>query len=162
MKIIPSTLTACFWFCPCHLVIGMLNFWAVGGWEDGEEVDYKLFKRCVAMCDRVFYLCTATSSLQKGWAGPYSDGRGWISPMRTKGCFSRNLHLFFFFFFERKKERRKCWWNVPWVPEVFLACGGNFRCRPKADTSSSAGRSQERRSSSEMNWRNSPRTYWTI
>ena len=25
---------------------------------------------------------------------------------------------------------------VPWVPEVFLACGGNFRCWPKADTSS--------------------------
>ena len=23
-----------------------------------------------------------------------------------------------------------------WVPEVFLACGGNFRCWPKADTSS--------------------------
>ena len=21
--------------------------------------------------------------------------------------------------------------NVPWVPEVFLACGGNFRCWPK-------------------------------
>ena len=26
------------------------------------------------------------------------------------------------------------------VPEVFLACGGNFRCRPKADTSSALGR----------------------
>ena len=25
---------------------------------------------------------------------------------------------------------------LPWVPEVFLLCGGNFRCRPKADTSS--------------------------
>ena len=25
--------------------------------------------------------------------------------------------------------------KVPWVPEVFLACGGNFRCWPKADTS---------------------------
>ena len=24
---------------------------------------------------------------------------------------------------------------LPWVPEVFLACGGNFRCWPKADTS---------------------------
>jgi len=24
--------------------------------------------------------------------------------------------------------------SVPWVPEVFLACGGNFRCWPKADT----------------------------
>ena len=25
--------------------------------------------------------------------------------------------------------------DVPWVPEVFLAYGGNFRCWPKADTS---------------------------
>ena len=25
---------------------------------------------------------------------------------------------------------------VPWVPEVFLACSGNFRCWLKADTSS--------------------------
>ena len=29
------------------------------------------------------------------------------------------------------------------VPEVFLARGGNFRCWPKADTSSAAGRSHE-------------------
>ena len=32
------------------------------------------------------------------------------------------------------------WWLlshvIPWVPGVFLACGGNFRCWPKADTSS--------------------------
>ena len=26
--------------------------------------------------------------------------------------------------------------TLPWAPEVFLACGGNFRCWPKADTSS--------------------------
>ena len=26
--------------------------------------------------------------------------------------------------------------GVPWAPEVFLAYGGNFRCWPKADTSS--------------------------
>ena len=32
---------------------------------------------------------------------------------------------------------------IPWVPEVFLACGGNFRCWPKADTSSAVGRSHE-------------------
>ena len=25
---------------------------------------------------------------------------------------------------------------VPWVPEVFLACGGNFRCWPKAEAMS--------------------------
>ena len=33
---------------------------------------------------------------------------------------------------------------VPWVPEVFLACGGNFRCWPKAGTSSAVGRSREK------------------
>ena len=31
------------------------------------------------------------------------------------------------------------------VPEVFLACGGNFRCRPKADTSSALGRERNRK-----------------
>ena len=36
--------------------------------------------------------------------------------------------------------------TLPWVPEVFLAYGGNFRCWPKADTSSAVGRSHERRS----------------
>ena len=36
--------------------------------------------------------------------------------------------------------------SIPWVPEVFLACGGNFRCWPKAETSSAVGRSHERRS----------------
>ena len=30
---------------------------------------------------------------------------------------------------------------LSWVPEVFLSCGGNFRCWPKADTSSAVGRS---------------------
>ena len=30
--------------------------------------------------------------------------------------------------------------GVPWIPEVFLACGGNFRCWPKTDTSSAVGR----------------------
>ena len=32
---------------------------------------------------------------------------------------------------------------IRWVPEVFLACGRNFRCWPKADTSSAVGRSHE-------------------
>ena len=32
---------------------------------------------------------------------------------------------------------------LPWVPEVFLACDGNFRCR---GTSSAVSRSHERRS----------------
>ena len=36
--------------------------------------------------------------------------------------------------------------QLPWIPEVLLACGGNFRCWPKADTSSALGRSHERRS----------------
>ena len=33
-------------------------------------------------------------------------------------------------------------WNMlPWVPEVFLACGGTFQCWPKAEaTSGEAGR----------------------
>ena len=26
--------------------------------------------------------------------------------------------------------------RLPWVPEVFLACGGNFRCWPKAEATS--------------------------
>ena len=26
---------------------------------------------------------------------------------------------------------------LPWVPEVFLACDGNFRCWPKAEPTSS-------------------------
>ena len=33
---------------------------------------------------------------------------------------------------------------LPCVPEVFLACGGNLRCWPKADTSSAVGRSREK------------------
>ena len=36
--------------------------------------------------------------------------------------------------------------TVPWVPEVFLTCGWNFRCGPMADTSSAVGRSHERQS----------------
>ena len=35
--------------------------------------------------------------------------------------------------------RAEC--GIPWAPEVFLAYGGNFRCWPKADTSSVVGRS---------------------
>ena len=42
--------------------------------------------------------------------------------------------------------------GVPWVPEVFLACGGNFRCWPKADTSSAVGRRHERRSREKNLW----------
>ena len=42
--------------------------------------------------------------------------------------------------------------TLPWVPEVFLACGGNFRCCPKADTSSAVGRSHERRSREKNLW----------
>ena len=33
--------------------------------------------------------------------------------------------------------------TLPWVPQVFLACGVNFRCLPKADTSSALGRSKD-------------------
>ena len=31
--------------------------------------------------------------------------------------------------------------TLTWVPEAFLAYDGNFRCSPKADTSSAVGRS---------------------
>ena len=41
---------------------------------------------------------------------------------------------------------------IPWVSEVFLACGGNFRCWPKANTSSAVGRSHERRSREKNLW----------
>ena len=34
--------------------------------------------------------------------------------------------------------------QLPWVPEVFLACGGNFRCRPKSNTASAVGRRREK------------------
>ena len=40
---------------------------------------------------------------------------------------------------ERIRETEEI--ELPWVPEVFLACGGNFRCWPKPDTSSAVGRS---------------------
>ena len=30
---------------------------------------------------------------------------------------------------------RTLFFTLPWVPEVFLACSGNFRCWPKADAS---------------------------
>ena len=35
---------------------------------------------------------------------------------------------------------------LPWVTKVFLACGGDFWCWPKAETSSAVGRIHERRS----------------
>ena len=35
------------------------------------------------------------------------------------------------------------------VPEVFLACGGNFRCWQKADTSSAIGLTEPRVSKSQ-------------
>ena len=34
--------------------------------------------------------------------------------------------------------------QLPWVPEVFLTCGRNFRCRPKADAASAVGRRREK------------------
>ena len=42
--------------------------------------------------------------------------------------------------------------ELPWVPEVFLACGGNFRRWPKADTSSAISRSYKRRSREKNLW----------
>jgi len=45
----------------------------------------------------------------------------------------------------KTSELKAC--GLPWVSEGFLACGGNFRCWPKADTSSAVGRRHERRRS---------------
>ena len=39
---------------------------------------------------------------------------------------------------------------IPWVPDVFLASGGDFRCWPKADTSSAVGRNREKKL--DRNW----------
>ena len=33
----------------------------------------------------------------------------------------------------------RAWVQLPWVPEVFLACGRNFWVSPKADTASAVG-----------------------
>ena len=46
----------------------------------------------------------------------------------------------FYYWADLATERE---YPLPWVPEVFLACGWNFRCWPKADTSSAVGRSHE-------------------
>ena len=47
-----------------------------------------------------------------------------------------------FFLVPLKLLTEVCCILLPWVPEVFLACGGKFRCWPKADTSSAVGRSR--------------------
>ena len=69
-------------------------------------------------------------------------------PLKT---FTRKT-LLLYHSYERKFLREDCSFLmpliIPWVPEVFLACGGNFRCWPKADTSSAVGRSHERRATS--------------
>ena len=80
----------------------------------------------------------------------------WMSPLvkcmlRTKSRISLNnkerLSLF------NKQISKVITGNrIPWVPEVFLAGGGNFRCWPKADTSSAVGRSHERRSREKNLW----------
>ena len=41
---------------------------------------------------------------------------------------------------------------LPWAPEFFLACGGNFRCWPKADTSSAIGQSNEQQGREKNFW----------
>ena len=68
-----------------------------------------------------------------------------------KLCSRSNWRKWIFFFSEitqspTLKVRLVAPKIIPWVPEVFLAYGGNFRCWPKADTSSAVGRSHERRS----------------
>ena len=56
--------------------------------------------------------------------GPYILG------LDSVACTMQSLSFFYLFFFFLALFR------VPWVPEVFLACSGNFWCWPKADTSS--------------------------
>ena len=55
----------------------------------------------------------------------------------------------------RKSKRRKLY--VPWVPEVFLACGGNFRCWPKAEATS--GEAARKTSGTERCFLPSPLTF---
>ena len=50
--------------------------------------------------------------------------------------------------------------TVPWVPEVFLACGRNFRCWPKADTTSVVGRSHERQPRLKSLWHPGTQVRW--
>ena len=46
--------------------------------------------------------------------------------------------------------------RLPWVQEVFLACGENFRCWPKADTSSAIGEAAKTRQKPETALEKSP------
>ena len=46
---------------------------------------------------------------------------------------------------------------LPWVPEVFLACGGNFRCWPKAEATS--GEAARKTSGTERCFLPSPLTF---
>ena len=46
--------------------------------------------------------------------------------------------------------------RLPWVQEVFLACGENFRCWPKADTSSAIGEATKTRQKPETALEKSP------
>ena len=47
--------------------------------------------------------------------------------------------------------------NLPWVPEVFLACGGNFPCWPKAEATS--GEAARKTSGTERCFLPSPLTF---
>ena len=48
-------------------------------------------------------------------------------------------------------------WVLPWVPEVFLACGGNFPCWPKAEATS--GEAARKTSGTERCFLLSPLTF---
>ena len=63
---------------------------------------------------------------------------------RVTKCFVSNLYQIRFY--------SVTWFQVRWVPEVFLACGGNFRCWPKSDTSLVVGRSRERQVDFKTTW----------
>ena len=50
--------------------------------------------------------------------------------------------------------------HIPWEPEVFLACGGNFRCWPKADTGeATSGEAARKTSGTERCFLPSPLTF---
>ena len=71
-----------------------------------------------------------------------------------------NFFVLLYIHITQVKEKTKTWiifsvtvnGDVPWVPEVFLAGSGNFRCWLKANTSSAVGRIHERQSREKNLW----------
>ena len=77
-------------------------------------------------CEGEVLLLSATKCYPyKGWPRKLSA----ISPTRNVVCIYAHMPMH----------------TVPWVPEVFLACGGNFQCWPKADTFSATSGKEARK-----------------